>query len=149
MGQLLSSSLKKPELLKSSHIIVGSSDRKNLYKKTHIFIQKIIPNRVIKDKNVYEITYLDSMYHLDGFEITTENDKVFNVKIFGFHPNSDPDTDIFCIPDFKTGVYLTKEYLDLIVTNVQTYYLDKCFFNPTGKKVQYKKLQSIYVQMNK
>jgi hypothetical protein len=141
--------LKKPEQLKETHIIVGRDGRKNLYRKTHIFINQIIPNRVIMNKCAYTITHIDEQYYLDGFEVSTENDKVMNVRVFGFHPNCDPDTDNFCLPDFKKGVFLTSEYLNLILTNIQTYYLDNCFFNPTGKHLRYEKMKSMYVQLNK
>jgi hypothetical protein len=149
MEKPLSSFLKKPEQLNDIQLVVGNSTRKSLYKKTHIFIKKIIPNRVILDKNVHQITYINEIYHLDGFEISTENDKVMNVRVFGYHPNCDPDTELFCLPDFKTGVYLTKEYIELIATNIQTYYLDNCFFNPTGKQLRYEKMKSMYIQLNK
>jgi len=141
--------LKKPGLLKTTHLIVGSDVGKSLYKKTHIFIKQIIPNRVIKGKNVYKITYLDKIFYLDGFEISTENDKVMNVRVFGFHPNCDTNTDNFCLPDFKKGVFLSDEYFKLILTNIQTYYLDNCFFNPTGKQLRYEKMKSMYIQLNK
>ena len=140
---------KKPEQPNDIQFIVGSSNGKDLYKKTHIFITKLIPNRVILNKNVYRITHIDERYHMDGFSLTTENDKVLYVRVFGYHPNCDPDTDIFCLPDFKKDIYLTKEYLDLIISNIQTYYLDNCYFNPTGRKLRYEKMQSMYVQLNK
>jgi len=101
------------------------------------------------DKNVYNITFLDEQYYLDGFEISTENDKVMNVRVFGFHPNCDPNTDNFCLPDFKKGTFFTEDYLKLILTNIQTYYLDNCFFNPTGKQLRYEKMKSMYIQLNK
>jgi hypothetical protein len=141
--------LKKPEQLKVTHLIVGSDTDKSLYRKTHIFVNQVIPNRVIKEKNVHKITYLDEMFYLDGFEISTENDKVINVRVFGFHPNCDPNTDNFCLPDFKKGVFLTEKYFNLILTNIQTYYLDNCFFNPTGKQLRYEKMKSMYIQLNK
>jgi len=128
---------------------VGDREHKDLFKITHIFIQKIIPDRVIMYKNAYEITHIDPRYHLDGFEVSTENDRVINIRIFGFHPNSDPQTDNFCLPDFKIGVYFTAEYLSMILTNIKTYYLDNCFFNPTGRLLQYKKMKSMFVQLNK
>lgn len=130
------------------YLVVGDADKKIIYKKTHIYIKKIIPNRVIMNKNVYRITYISKMYHMDGFEISTENDKVSNIRIFGFHPNCDPETDIFCLPDFKKDVHLTDNYLNLIMSNIQTYYLDTCFFNPIGKNLRYEKMKSIYIQLN-
>ena len=139
--------LKKQEQ-HNIRLVVGDRGNKDLYRISYIYIQKIIPDRVIIDKNVYEITYIDERYHLDGFEITTENDKVHIVKVFGFHPNCDPDTDNFCLPDFKKGVEFTSEYLNMILTNIKTYYLDNCFFNPTGRKLRYEKMRSIFVQLN-
>jgi len=144
----LSNYLKKPERLNDVYIIIGGETKDPLYRTTHIFINKIIPNRVIKDKNVYEITYLNKMFHLDGFEVSTENGMVMNIRIFGFHPNCDPDTDNFCLPDYKKGTSFTTEYVNLIKTNIQTYYLDNCFFNPTGKELRYQKMKSIFVQLN-
>jgi len=149
MEKHLLSYWKKPEQHKDSCLVIGEDKGKELYRKTYIFIKNIIPNRVIKDKNVYEITYLDKMFNLDGFEISTENNKVINIRVFGFHPNCDPNTDNFCIPDFKKGVELTNKYLSLIISNIQTYYLDTCFFNPTGNQLKYKKMKSIYIQFNK
>ena len=141
--------LKKPAQLNDKYIVVGSGEGKALYKKNHIFITTVIPNRVIKEKNVYKITHLDEMFNLDGFEISTENDKVLNVRVFGIHPNCDTDTDNFCLPDFKKGVILTEDYLKLILTNIQTYYLDNCFFNPTGKQLHYEQMKSMYIRLNK
>ena len=149
MEKHLLSFLKKPEQHNDVHLIVGRESKKHLYKKTHIFINQIIPNRVIKNKNVHNITYLDETYYLDGFEVSTENDKVINVRVFGFHPNCDSNTDNFCLPNFKKDVLLTDKYLKLILTNIKTYYLDNCFFNPTGKHLRYEQMKSMYIQLNK
>lgn len=149
MERALLNFLKKPAQPSNTHLVIGRDGKKSLYRKTHIFINQIIPNRVIMNKNVFKITYLDEQYHLDGFEVSTENDKVMNVRVFGFHPNCDPNTDNFCLPDFKTGVFFTSDYLKLILTNIETYYLDNCYFNPTGKQLRYKKMKSMYVQLNK
>jgi len=140
---------KKPVQLDNVHLIIGDGAGKSLYRKTYIFINTIIPNRVVQDKNVFKITHLGKQLHIDGFEICTENEKVINVRLFGIHPNCDPDTDNFCLPEFKKGVVFTADYLNLITTNIQTYYLDNCFFNPTGKDLRYEKMKSMYVQLNK
>jgi len=146
----LSNLLKKQAQPNDIHLVVGDKGtNKELYKITYIYIQKIIPDRIVMDKNVYEITYLHEEYHLDGFQVNTENGKVINVKLFGYHPNCDTDTDIYCLPDFKKGVDFTSEYLNMIYTNIKTYYMDNCFFNNLGRKVRYKKMKSMYVQLNK
>jgi hypothetical protein len=60
-----------------------------------------------------------------------------NVRLFGFHPNCDPNTDNFCLPDFKKDVKFSSEYLKTIITNIETYYLDSSYFNPLGKHLRY------------
>lgn len=149
MEKVLSNLSKKQALPNDFSLIIGDRGDKDLYKITYIYVKKIIPDRIVMEKNVYEITQIDSMYHLDGFEVTTENDKVHLVRVFGCHPNSDPDTDNFCLPDYKKGVDFTPDYLNMILSNIKTYYIDNCFFNPLGNKVRYKKLKSMYVQLNK
>ena len=148
MEKVLSNLLKKPEPLNDIHLVVGDPGSKELYKVTYIYIQKIIPDRIVMDKAVYEITYLHEEYHLDGFEVSTENGKVMNIRVFGYHPNCDSNTDNFCLPDFKKNVDFTTEYLNMIYANIKTYYMDNCFFNHLGRKVRYKKMKSMYVQLN-
>jgi hypothetical protein len=108
-------------------------------------MQTIIPTRVIQDRKVFEITHIDELYHLDGFEISTENDKILNVRVFGFHPNCDPDTDIFCLPEFKKGIKFDQSSLNIIITNIKTYYLDSSYFNPLGREVRCKELPSAFI----
>ncbi len=148
MEKVLLNSLKKQEPLNDIRLVVGNRGNKPLYKISYIYIQKIIPNRIIMDKNAYEITHIDEMYHLAGFEVCTENDKVHNVRLYGYHPNSHPDTDIYCLPDFKLSVEFTPEFLSMLLTNIKTYYIDNCFINPLGKNVRYKKMKSMYIQLN-
>jgi len=119
-------------------IIVGKKyDNEDLYRQTYIYIQKIIPELVMKNQKVYNITYLNKILHLDGLEISIENEKVINIRLFGIHPNCDPDTDNYCLPDFKKGVKFSDKYLNLIYKNVKTYYLDSCYFNPPRKYLHY------------
>lgn len=129
--------------------IIGGRGEREIYKISYIYGDKIIPDRIVMDKNVYEITHLDPVYHLDGFAVTTENDKVKCVKIYGYHPNCDPDTDNFCLPDYKKGVEFTPDYLTMLLANIKTYYIDNCFFNPLGNKVRYEKMKSMYIQLNR
>lgn len=120
-----------------------------LVEKTYIYEGHITPTRVIKNKNIYEITHVDQQYIINGFMVITQQDLVHTITIFGFHPNRDPDTNLFCLPDYKKGVKYTNEYYQLLLTNIKTYYLDNCFFIPGSTKVEYKKIKSIYMKMNK
>jgi len=140
--------LKKQEQHNEINFIVGKRENKSIYRKTYISLGKIIPTRVILNSCAYEITYIDKEFHLDGFEISTENDKVLNVRLFGGHPNCDPDTDLYCLQDYKKNVEITPEYLRLLKTNIRTYYLDNCYFNPTGRKLRYEKMDSMSITLN-
>jgi hypothetical protein len=117
-----------------------------LVEKTHIYEGCIIPNRVIKGRNVYEIIEIGPQYYINGFSVTTEQDKVQLVTLFGYHPNRDPKTNLYCIPDYKKGVIFDQIYLDRLITNIKTYYLDNCYFIP--RSVKYRKLKSIAIQFN-
>ena len=145
MENILSSFLKKQALPEDTHLVIGQIKRSYLYKQTHLFIQTITPTRIIQNKKVFEITHIDELYHLDGFEISTEKEKILNVRLFGFHPNCDPDTDIFCLPDFKKGIEFNQSSLNMIITNIKTYYLDSSYFNPLGRDVKCRELPSAYI----
>ena len=120
-----------------------------LIEKAYIYEGHITPNRMISNKNVYEITHLDPLFILNGFLVITENDMVKNIILLGHHPNRDPDTHLYCLPDLKKNVKYDSRYYENLVTSIKTYYLDNCFFKPTKVQATYKKLQSIFFQLNK
>lgn len=120
------------------------------YRKTHLFIGKIHPDVVIKDRNAFEITFLDESLVLQGFAITTytKDHQISCINLFGDHPNCDPDTNTYCLPDEKIGMKLNETSLSLLIKNFKTYYLDSAYFIPHNKDLEYTKLQSISVQFN-
>jgi hypothetical protein len=126
-------------------IVCGNSE---LYEKHHIYIGKIIPNRVLKNKNVYEITFLDKVYFIEGFDVVTENQQVRRVYLYGFHPNRD-DNGLYCLPDEKKNQIFSQNYFNMLIANIKTYYFDSCFFKPPSNLIKYKKLKSMYVQLNR
>ena len=126
--------------------IIKSGDSE-LYEEHHLYIGKVIPNRVIKNKNVFQITFLNALYFIKGFDVVTENNKVRRVHLFGFHPNRD-DNGLYCLPEEKKNQTFTKEYFDMLIANIRTYYFDSCYFKPPSKFIKYKKLQSMYIQLN-
>jgi hypothetical protein len=121
------------------------------FRKNHIFLEKIIPNTVIKNKNAYEIEFLDESLIIDGFSITTfTKEKIIAcINVFGEHPNVNPNTTAFCLPEHKKAMKLDEETLFIIMTNLRSYYYDHAYFIPTEKQVRYKLLNSIYIQLNK
>jgi hypothetical protein len=120
------------------------------FRKTYLFIGNITPTTVIKDRNAYEITFIDDCLTIKGFSITTytTEDKIMCINLFGEHPNCDPDTNVYCLPEEKVGRELNELNFNLLLTNLKTYYLDCAYFVPDKKDLEYKKLQSISIQFN-
>ncbi len=149
--------LKKPELLnKDWHYI---NDRRTIsppYKDLP-FIQEyykyegqIFPDTMIKEKQAYEIIEIHPLLVILGFVVMVENNLVQHVILKGIHPNRDPDTLMFCLPKHKLNKKFTEDYFDNLITTVKTYYLDNAFMIPQEPKyVKYKKLKSMYIQLNK
>lgn len=129
-----------------SAIIITSGHTK-LYEKHHIYIDEIIPNRIIIKKNIHKITFLDKVYFINGFDVVTENDKVRRVHLFGFHPNRD-DNGLYCLSEQKKNKLFTEEYFKILLSNIKTYYFDSCYFKPPSNLIKYKKMKSIYIQLN-
>jgi len=133
-------------MLYDSAIRIVSGNTK-LYEKHYIYIGQIIPERIISKKNVYKITFLDKIYFLDGLDVVTENDKVRRIYLFGFHPNRD-ENGIYCLPDNKKNVEFTRDYFNILLSNIKTYYFDSCYFKPPKKLINYVKMKSMYIQLN-
>jgi hypothetical protein len=151
MGKPLLSYWKKRaprEFIEDRTTIWGNNPDLPAVEAAHIYEGVIVPNRMIRNKNVYEIVHIDELYHIHGFVVITENDMVKNIVLFGYHPNRDPDTHLYCLPERKKNVKFDQGYFDMLLQNIKTYYLDDCFYMPGKHQVKYKKLKSLYIQMN-
>lgn len=136
---------KKPEEVK----VIKSNVHP--FRKTHIYIGRITPTRAIKDGCVYELTYVDESMVLQGFIITTysKSDTIISINLFGEHPNCNIDTNTYCWSKEKKGLTLDQDTLSMMITNFKTYYLDDAYFTPGSSLIEYKKLDSISIQLNK
>lgn len=128
--------------------VVYSGSDELFVEKSYIYLGQIIPNRAIKQKNVYEITYLHPLYFIEGFIVITENDKVNRIVILGYHPNRDGKTGLYCLPDYKKSITFSEDYFNILLTNIKTFYLDSCYLTPRVEHIKYKKLKSVYIQLN-
>ena len=142
--------LKKPAEVDSKEKFIIIENKVKPFRKTHIFLGRIIPSTIIKDKNAYEITYIDESLYIEGYAITTytEGNIVTTINLFGEHPNNDPNTNTYCLPDHKKGMKLDESFLTLLLSNFKTYYYDDAYFIPDRKLVDYKKLKTMYIQLN-
>lgn len=138
----------KPMEYVDDRIVIRPHNDLSLVEINYIYEGQIIPNRVIQNRNVYEITRLDPQYYINGFMVTTENGFVHLITLFGYHPNRNPDTNLYCLPDYKKGVLYNESYFERLLTNIKTWYLDDCYFRPGKSKYDLKRLKSISLQFN-
>lgn len=129
-------------------VVPPANDNLAIVEISYIYLGRIKPNRVIKNQNVYEITYIDPIFIMSGFVVMTENRYIQNILLFGYHPNRDPKTSLYCLPERKKQVDFTEQYFKLLLTNLKTYYLDDCFYTPSLSQLKYKKMKSIYLKLN-
>jgi hypothetical protein len=114
----------------------------------YVYIEPITPNRVIKNKEAHEITHISSFLKINGFTIIVSDGLVENIFLFGLHPNCDLKTNLYCLAKHHKGVKFDEEYYENFKNNLRVYYLDDCYYKPTGGHLQYKKMKSIYMQFN-
>ena len=131
----------------SDAIVLGEKSKYG--KRYYIYLEEIIPDRVVKNKNAYEITHLSSFLKINGFAVAVNsNDLVENIFLFGLHPNCDLKTNLYCLAEHQKKVPFDEEYYENLKQNLRVYYLDNCYYKPTGGHLQYKKMKSIYMQFN-
>ena len=130
------------------HIIGPSTRDLPFIQEYCLYKGQITPNTMIKDHQAYSITYLHPLLIINGIMISLENGKVKYVNIFGIHPNQDPNSGQFCLPEYKLNIEFTEDYFNNLIKTIKTYYLDNSFTIPPLKYVTYKKLKSIYTQLN-
>lgn len=136
------------DFLEEPDLIWGMNNNLPIIEKHYIYKGLIIPNRMVQNKQVHEITYLHPLFHIHGFLCMVENNKIQNIILFGYHPNRDPDTNIYCLPDQKKNQEYNPENIELLIGNIKTFYLDNCFYQPGPKQAEYKLLKSMYIQLN-
>jgi len=106
-------------------------------------ITSLAPNRLIYQNNIYTITEIDDDHIINSYEIFLDNDdRIIEVRIDADHPNSDPSTDIFCLPEELKNRYLTKKLIKEIENVIKTYNMNHPYFPPWGY-ISYMKYDSI------
>ena len=97
---------------------------------------KIIPDKLIYDGEIFEITKLHKSLWINGFEIyLDENRNIEKIIIDGKHPNVNPDTNTLCLTNEIVGKVFEDVGFPMIYSLVSTYNLTYCYFRP-WKKIQ-------------
>ena len=103
-------------------------------------LEFIVPRKLIFQNKMFEILKINSDYHIRGYTIKTCDDFIEEVIISGKHPNANPRTDEFCIPNFLRKYKITEESLKMINNILYCFNLDDCYFTPWND-ITYKKLE--------
>jgi hypothetical protein len=107
-------------------------------------ITSLIPSRLIYQNKLYSITDIDNDYIINKYQIYLDNDnRIKMVKIDCDHVNSDPRTDIFCLPEELKNRHLTKKLIKEIEIVMETYNMNHPYF-PPWHYIKYDKYDSKY-----
>lgn len=94
-------------------------------------LTSIIPSRLIYQNKLYSIISIDDDYIINKYEIYLDNyDRIENIHIDANHVNSDPDTDLFCLPEDIKQRQLSNKLIREIEIIMETYNLNNCYYTP-------------------
>lgn len=96
------------------------------------------PQKIIHNGSVYRIIKYPRKYFIRGYKLTLINGKIDNVHIKAAHPNAQPSTGKFCIPNELRKMpynHNTQKLLEIILGQFN---LNNCYFTPWNE-IQYRK----------
>jgi len=104
-----------------------------------IFIPGVfVPNKLIFKNEIHEISDLRKKFVIRGYTIKTVNNKIDMVIIKNPHPNSDPNTGEFCIPQSLRKHEVNEKTKKIIEIMICCFDLDDCYFTPWDE-IKYRK----------
>jgi hypothetical protein len=95
--------------------------------------QDVIPNKLITSSRCNQIKITDDNYIIKEFEIHT-NDKTNQIEMIkilnGKHPNCDPFTNVFCIPECLKRDVFNDQTLNKIVNMLMIFNFESAYYRP-------------------
>lgn len=110
--------------------------------KNHKIRKVHIPRKLIFKNQIHEITNINRKFVIKGYKIKTVDDKIDMVIINNPHPNANPRTGEFCIPDNLRQHELNESAINMIDCILICFNLDDCYFTPWDE-IEYKKQEVI------
>lgn len=92
----------------------------------------LVPERLVHNKRVCKITGLESKYIIKKYTVKIVNGKIDSVYLDSVHPNCDPNTKQFCIPNILRQQKFNKKTQPILENIIITFNLDDCYFKPWG-----------------
>jgi hypothetical protein len=96
------------------------------------------PQKIIHNGDVYRIIKYPRKYLIKGYKLTLIDGKLDNVHINGEHPNAQPSTGKFCIPNELRKMPFDHNTKQLLETILSHFNLNNCYFTPWNE-IQYRK----------
>ena len=92
--------------------------------------EMIFPDKLIYDHSFYKIKVTDPDYVINGFQVYTEENKIQKIKLNCSHPNCNPNTKEFCIPDCVKNLEINEESLKTIISMLKLFNFDNSYYQP-------------------
>lgn len=80
-----------------------------------------------------KITEIDESLVVRNVRIFVNDGHIESVKFSQEHPNRDPKTGLFCLPDYLEGVEYNPEYKETIIKLIEKYHVDSCYVVPWSR----------------
>jgi len=93
----------------------------------------IVPKKMIYRNSLFRITDIDPKYVIRKYTVRLVDGKIDSVYLDSIHPNSDPDTNEFCIPFELRNLPLNEQSIEYIEHMINIFNLDNCYFTPWGE----------------
>ena len=108
----------------------------------HLIREVCGPYKLIFKNEIYEIINIDRKFIIKGFKIKTVDKKIDMVILKDPHPNANPRTGEFCIPESLRELPLNDSTLKMIKVMLCCFNLDDCYFTPWDE-IEYRKQEVI------
>ena len=96
----------------------------------HVVRDLHVPYKLIFRNQIHEIVKIDQKFYIQGYVIKTVDGKIDQVILNNPHPNADPRSGNFCIPNSLRKHDLNTNTIKMIESMLQCFNLDDCYFTP-------------------
>lgn len=94
----------------------------------------IIPDKMFFDGRKFIITEVDQEFIIKEYYLYFDDDKrVQKLFLPHKHPNCDPETNLFCLPEFVKKIPFSKEMKCMIHCWLGSFNLENCYYMPWGQ----------------
>jgi len=106
--------------------------------KDHRIRRVHVPHKLIFRNQLHEIIDLNKKFVIKEFIVKTVDNKIDKVILNNPHPNAEPRTGSFCIPNSLREHDLNQNTIKMIESMLCCFNLDDCYFTPWDE-IKYRK----------